>query len=345
MPHKNFVVVGKEPPPNRVKEHPVDEPRYDVDLIRRRIMGEFLYGAETKSGLLKRFVGTDGVIPSVLAAFRRRREASTFFTTGEDIAFRLMPMLMLAGWKGRVFSMVHASQGGNSLKMAKLLGGRLVGKYFTVSAMQRDILMRETGLGADQIEFLYSNVDTVFYDPALVPPSGAPDYVFACGQENRDYATLAQAGGSGSWPVRIQASGFFVAEDDPNAVLPENVEINRTRLSFPDLRARYAGARFVVVPLRDVPYAAGVTGLLEAMAMGKAVIVTDTAGIKDYTGLDSLVCVPPGNAQALAEAIQRLWDDPESCRRMGVANREWVVANARVELYADRIASCILNQA
>ena len=336
--------MGKTPSPGRLLEHPVDEPRFDVDLIRRRVSGELLYGADIPSGLAKRFVGTDGVIPAVFAAFNRRREASNFFTTGEDIAFRLMPLLMLTGWKGRVFSMVHASQDGNSLKMAKLLGRRLVGGYFTVSTMQRDILLRETGLDADQVEFLYSNVDTAFYDPALVPPSDAPDYVFACGQENRDYATLAQAAGGGSWPVRIQASGFFVAEDDPNAVLPENVEISRTRLSFPDLRARYAGARFVVVPLRDVPYAAGVTGMLEAMAMGKAVIVTDTAGMKDYTGLDSLIRVPPGDAQALAAAIRRLWDDPEACRRMGAANRDWVVANARVELYADRIASRSLNQ-
>ena len=58
MPHRNFVVMGKTPSPGRLLEHPVDEPRFDVDLIRRRVSGELLYGADIPSGLAKRFVGT-----------------------------------------------------------------------------------------------------------------------------------------------------------------------------------------------------------------------------------------------------------------------------------------------
>ncbi len=62
--------------------------------------------------------------------------------------------------------------------------------------------------------------------------------------------------------------------------VPPNVTVRR--FSQFDLRQLYAQARFVVVPLFQVNFQAGVTTILEAMAMGKAVIVTRTPGQTDY---------------------------------------------------------------
>jgi glycosyltransferase involved in cell wall biosynthesis len=50
------------------------------------------------------------------------------------------------------------------------------------------------------------------------------------------------------------------------------------QLSQLGLRDLYSQSRFVVVPLHEVDFDAGVTTLTEAMAMGKAVIVTRTRG-------------------------------------------------------------------
>ena len=56
-----------------------------------------------------------------------------------------------------------------------------------------------------------------------------------------------------------------------------------SHIPFTELRALYDAARLVVVPLRPVDYAAGVNGLLEAMAMAKPVILTQTSGILKAT--------------------------------------------------------------
>ena len=63
-------------------------------------------------------------------------------------------------------------------------------------------------------------------------------------------------------------------------------------------------------------------GLLEAMACGKACIATDVPGSRDIIedGISGLL-VEPENEFALAEAIQRLIDDPELRDRMGKAAR------------------------
>jgi L-malate glycosyltransferase len=68
--------------------------------------------------------------------------------------------------------------------------------------------------------------------------------------------------------------------------------------------------------------------LLDAMAMGLAVVGTRTGGIPEaVVDGETGVLVPPGNAKALAEAIVRLLKDEPLRRRMGDAGRQRVAAH------------------
>jgi glycosyltransferase involved in cell wall biosynthesis len=64
---------------------------------------------------------------------------------------------------------------------------------------------------------------------------------------------------------------------------------------------------------------------MEAMASGVPVVASRVGGLPDLvldgeTGL----LVPPGSAEALGAAIQRLVQDPGMARRMGAAGRDRV---------------------
>jgi glycosyltransferase involved in cell wall biosynthesis len=68
--------------------------------------------------------------------------------------------------------------------------------------------------------------------------------------------------------------------------------------------------------------------LLEAMSYGKPVVATPLGGITDIvenerTGL----LVPPNNASALANAIERLASDPVLARTLGEAGRDYALTN------------------
>jgi colanic acid/amylovoran biosynthesis glycosyltransferase len=65
--------------------------------------------------------------------------------------------------------------------------------------------------------------------------------------------------------------------------------------------------------------------LMEAMATGRAVVSTTTAGIPELVddGVSGLL-VPPQDPRALAGAIRRLLDDPAAARAMGERGREKV---------------------
>jgi glycosyltransferase involved in cell wall biosynthesis len=75
-----------------------------------------------------------------------------------------------------------------------------------------------------------------------------------------------------------------------------------------------------------LPYA-----ILEAMSHGKPVVSTDVAGIPEIVrhGVTGLV-VPPGHADELARALERLVADPAERLRMGEAGRERAAAQFAV---------------
>lgn len=63
--------------------------------------------------------------------------------------------------------------------------------------------------------------------------------------------------------------------------------------------------------------------LLEAMSWGRAIVATRMGGVPDVVNDDrEAVLVPAGDPAALADAIDRLLDDPERCRRLGSAARQ-----------------------
>ncbi|MEJ5293639.1 MAG: glycosyltransferase family 4 protein [Fimbriimonadales bacterium] len=79
--------------------------------------------------------------------------------------------------------------------------------------------------------------------------------------------------------------------------------------------------------------------MLEAMAYGKAVIVSPVGGIPEWVtdGQEGFL-VPPDDIPALSEAIRRMVESPELCRQMGLRARQRVeplsVENYRQKLGA-----------
>ena len=67
--------------------------------------------------------------------------------------------------------------------------------------------------------------------------------------------------------------------------------------------------------------------LLEAAASGRPIVVTDVPGCRHFVqdGVEGYI-VPPGNAQALADALERLARDPELRLRLGAAARAKVLS-------------------
>jgi Glycosyl transferases group 1 len=126
-------------------------------------------------------------------------------------------------------------------------------------------------------------------------PTSDGGYVFAGGDSLRDYDTLIEAARGLDAPVRI-------GTNNPLGPLPENVTGGPvTPKEYDEL---LANARAVAVPMRRGRRGAGLITYLNAMALGKPVIVTDSPAVGEYVehGRTGIV-VPPEDPKALRDAL------------------------------------------
>ena len=157
---------------------------------------------------------------------------------------------------------------------------RSAARVVCIGEAQRRELVEAASLDAKRVVTMHVPIDAEFFRPHDEPHDGT---VLAVGKDlARDYATVGEAARSLDAAVTLVAHPRNLA----GVELPPNVE-TRTDLAYDELRTAYARAGCVVVPQHadDYPFGSeggGLTALLEAMAMGKAVVASDRAVLHDY---------------------------------------------------------------
>ena len=190
-----------------------------------------------------------------------------------------------------------------------------VSAIFTLGSDQVTHIRTHYKTGAS-VEFIPAHVDAEFYAPQS--PKRQENYILAVGDDiSRDYETLLEA--VAGLNVQLVLKTKKIVEDKTRY---PNLSVISKRLSDREFRDLYDRARLVVMPLHPVLTAGGVTAFLEAMAMGKPQIVSDSAGLRDYIrdGENALV-VPSRDVSSLRQAILRLLEDDNFRHRLGESSR------------------------
>jgi len=272
----------------------------------------------------------------VRAATRMLDDVDGVVSDGEHVGV-LLALTMRA--RGR--HTPHLMLGHHLTTRAKRLVFRLlrpqagISRVLVHSSRQLEQAVGELGIRRHGIDLLPFYADTDFWAPRSIP---SDQLVLAVGREHRDYATLADACGDLDARVHVAAGSLFspaARRYEPRA-WPGNFHVG-----FADhlaLRELYARAAVVVVPLVPNDFQAGVTTIVEAMAMGRPVVVSATAGQRDIVedGVTGLM-VRPGDPAVLREAVAHLLADPRERRRLGDAARDAAVSRFGLDVYVDRL--------
>jgi glycosyltransferase involved in cell wall biosynthesis len=190
-----------------------------------------------------------------------------------------------------------------------------VDRFIVYSTMEQTLYSEAFGIPPEKIDVLLWGVG-----PPLVTRPEAPietgEYISAVGGNARDYPTLMTA------MARLPDIPLVVVMRPENAVgltIPPNV---RVRLDSPLGEANniIKFSRFMVLPLAGSEVPCGHVTLVCAMHLGKAFVITNSSGVRDYVqdGVNSLTC-EAADPVALAERIRTLWDDPERAHRLGAS--------------------------
>ena len=176
--------------------------------------------------------------------------------------------------------------------------------YCVLSSDEVDRFPQTWGVGMGRVRF------TPFYytfkDADVDAPGSTDGGVFAGGEPLRDYGLLVEAARQVSAPVRLATRQV---SPDTHPALPQNVTAGRVQhTEFVELTR---SASVVAVPLKtDTERSAGQQTYLNAMAMGKLVVVTDAPGVRDYVEDGQTGLIVPPDASAIANTLS--WAlDPE----------------------------------
>ena len=220
------------------------------------------------------------------------------------------------------------------LSASKSVRSYIVGSRF----MQSQLVMN--GIEQDKINIV-NPVPAALTSPRYIPMQKSLEILFV-GQVIRgkgvDLMLKALAKVAGPWNATIVGTGNHLAECRQ---LASKLKISDSvvftgRVDHEKLESYYAAATLVVVPSRW-PEPFGMVGI-EAMARGRPVVAFDTGGIGDWLANgETGYLVKPDDKTGLAAAIQRLLDDPELARELGLAAVDHVKNKFSHQTYLEQI--------
>lgn len=280
----------------------------------------------------------------VAAALRELGHHDVVFSDGEHVGIPLALAIRALGiTTPHLVIGHHLTTGRKAPLIRRLRAHEGMTRILVHSSFQRELAHRELGIPTKKLDYLPYYADAHFWSPIQVAEE---DLVVSAGREHRDYATLAEACGSLAARVFVAAGSIHSpAATSRNPVeWPRNFEHGFA--DYRQLRELYSRASVVVVPLVETDFQAGVTTVLEAMAMGKAVVVTATKGQGDVLrdGLTGIT-VPPGNAAELRAAVRYLLESPSERRRLGSTARQAVIDGFSLEAYSAHLSGHLADLA
>ena len=282
-----------------------------------------------------RLLGRDAAL--AMYGFLRASQYDVIFSNGENVSIPLAALLKVLSRRPKHVLIGHRLSAAKKKLLLRALHPQM-DAIFLYAMTQKAYAESVLGIPSEKLHLMPFHADSRFYHP--MPEVRPERRISSAGLELRDYPTLIEAVRGLDVDVRLAAASPWSKRKNETASreLPANVQARG--YGYRELRDLYAISQFVVVPLYETDFQAGVTTILEAMAMGKAVVVSRTRGQRDVIqdGVNGIY-VPPGDVAALRRAIVGLLEHPEEAARLGTNARRTIESSMSLDLWADRIAA------
>ncbi len=292
---------------------------------------------------LERAGGYGGDFATVLSSLRRANSADVVFSTVDTVGIPLMllrragrlrpPLVYVAiGLPERLVQL-------RSERMRRLYASALGSCASVIAYSQHEADELRSWLAGygftPRVVFIAFGVDAEAFRPGSGPTT--VDIVSVGTDPHRDFALLLHVA------ERLPDVGFRIVTSREHlrgfASVPENVSVE-TDIPLEEMRRRLMEARVVALPVRENSYSGATTVLLQAMALGKPVVVTRTKAIETGYGLvDGENCrlVAPGDDTGFERALTGVLRDEFHARALGTSARTTVERELTWDRYVSRI--------
>jgi glycosyltransferase involved in cell wall biosynthesis len=207
----------------------------------------------------------------------------------------------------------------------KLLFARV--DHFVNYFRDLDGYRRYYGIGPNRSSFVSFKPNIRGRLPFQAHPDG--EYVLCFGRSLRNYDSFIDAVAALPYPAAIPAPNFELLRAHGSRFsykltdLPDSLKLLEDNGTPSSLIEFFEGARIVVIPiLRDSLCASGIGTYLNAMLMGKCVIISEGPGVSDLLS-DEAIIVPADDTAALIDAIRRAWEDRELREKVALSGQRF----------------------
>ena len=169
------------------------------------------------------------------------------------------------------------------------------------------------------LHFIPLGVDIEYYQPPANFDQRDPDLCVVIGDNYRDFPTLRGVIELVSY-MRPQTRFVCVMppKNFPLIGTHPNLDL-RAGIPEAELLSLYQTASLMVMPLHE---ATANNAVLEGMACGLPVVISDVGAVRDYVHPAGAKLIPPEDARCMAQAVCDLMDDSQRRAEMGMQARD-----------------------
>jgi hypothetical protein len=360
--HRVLMLVNADRQTDIERQRRGVSPRRDYEVLANHLGAEIhdsgSLGRSAAGRTLKRFLGRGAA--QALSSLPGLRKYDIVFSDNEYTGLFMSLMLRAINPSSRHVMLAHHLTPRKKRWLARIARGG-IDRLILHSQAQAELAKNVLKFTAGQIAVLPYQVDTAFWKQSA-QAQGSP-VVSTAGLECRDYETLLSAVEGLHVELVIAAASNWSSKRNTLSGRTFAPNVSVMSFDYVGLRALYGQSKFVVVPLTDIDFQAGITTVLEGMSMAKAVILTRTRGqqpvvvgpvwrdelsawpdegpaVEESSG----IYVAPGDAAAWRAAISFLLANPDIAATLGVNGRRTVETELTVEQFGERFAKAIVGE-
>jgi len=207
-------------------------------------------------------------------------------------------------------------------------------KIYTLSEVEKEKLVKDFDIERNKVIVNYFGVDINFWKPLS---TNRENFILSVGNDMyRDYDLLVK-----SFPKDLKLK--IITRKEIDLRNNGNIAVS-TGYTDGELREIYNKSLFIIVPSKRAFTTTGLSVTLQAMACGKAVILSKNIPFEEmFEHEKHCFFVEPENETGLKDAILYLCNNPELCYDIGNNARKLVEQKFNSENYAENLFKHILD--
>jgi len=179
------------------------------------------------------------------------------------------------------------------------------------------------------------------YYPPYRPGRGG---VITAGRTGRDFVTFGRAASRTSTPVTIICPSRYVTAEfkEFNSNVTVFANPDELHFTYSELIEMYSLNHAIAIPMTEAPGLCGLSSLLDALGMGRAVIMTRNPSIDIDIEAEGIgFAVAPGDMEGWRRAIQFIKDNPDEADAMGYRARRFAEERCNSRLFAESLMGIV----